>query len=492
MVKWLSNLFARGLTVSREAPLLTETPMSDLALYRELVAAKRARFNPRGITNIPPLHAALKPLQAHAVDFALRNGCAGIFYDTGLGKTLVELEWGRIIAHETGKPVLLLTPLAVAQQHEAEARKFGFFAKAVREPSEITAPIVITNYERLDHFDVSMFGGIICDESSILKNFSGAVSRELRRKFSATPFRLCASATPAPNDHTEIGQQAEFLGVMKREEMLTRWFIHDSADTGTWRLKGHATADFWSWVASWSRCAEKPSDLNYSDEGYKLPELRIIDHTVTADVSVEPGTDRDGQVSLFRVPQNSATSIHREKRLTIDARMDLTASIVASEPDEPWVIWVETDKEEDAITSRLKGSVAIRGSHKPHVKEERIVSFGKGEIKILVSKSRICGYGLNWQHCARTAFPSASFSYEQWYQAIRRFWRYGQQRPVHAHCIGADTERSIRAVQQRKEADHAQMKAEMKDAMRRAINAGLSIEEYHPRETAPLPAWLAA
>jgi hypothetical protein len=465
--------------------------MLDLASYRELVAQKRIRFTPRGLQHVPPLHPALTQLQGHGLTFALQSGCAGIFYDTGLGKTLVELDWGRIIAEATGKPVLLLTPLAVAAQHQREAERFGLSAQISRDGGAIY-PLTISNYEQMDKFDADKFGGVVLDESSILKNFTGSMSRELRRKFSSTPFRLCASATPAPNDHTEIGQQCEFLGVMRREEMLTRWFIHDSADTGTWRLKGHASQDFWSWVASWARCAERPSDLGFSDASYELPELKIIDHTIRADVSINAGADRAGQIALFRIPENSATSIHREKKLTLDARMDLLAEVIAAEPNERWVTWVETDQEESAVIARDKSAIPVRGSHKPSVKEERLAAFGRGEIRHLVTKTSIAGFGLNWQHCGRTAFPSASFSYEKFYQAIRRFWRYGRKEPVHAHCIGADTERAIRAVQQRKETDHAAMKSEMKDAMRRAINGGLGIEAYSNTEAAPLPAWIAA
>lgn len=462
-----------------------------LQSYRETVAAKRIRFSPRGLSESPPLHDALKPLQRHAVEFALRAGCAGIFYDTGLGKTLIELVWAHAIAAMTGKPVLILTPLAVAAQHAAEAERFGLFGKVERDGTA-TYPVTITNYERLDRFDLSRFGGIVADESSILKNFSGAMSRDLRRKAEAFPFRLAASATPAPNDHTEIGQQAEFLGVMKREEMMTRWFIHDSANTKNWRLKGHATADFWSWVASWSRMVEKPSDLGYSDDGYELPELRIIDHTVKADITTEASTDRDGQIALFRVPQNSATSIHREKRLTLDQRMDESARVVLAEPHERWVIWVETDQEADALKARIHNAVEVRGSHSIDQKEGRLAAFGRGEFDRLITKQSIAGYGLNWQHVGRQLFPSATFSYERFYQGVRRSWRYGRKDPVHVHCIGADTERAIRAVQQRKAADHAAMKAEMRAAMQRAVNGGLSIEDYQPQRTAPLPAWMAA
>lgn len=468
--------------------------MSDLGAYHDMIAAKRIRFAPRGLTEIPALRACLKPLQAAGVDFALRQGCAALFYDTGLGKTLAELEWSRIVAQVTGKPVPILAPLAVGPQHQAEAERFGYDAKVVRNPSEIgDCATPIFNYELLDRFEAGMFGGVSLDESSILKSFTGATSRALRNTFADTPFRLSASATPAPNDHTELGQQAEFLGVMRSSEMLSRFFINDTMKSGNYRLKKPAIRPFWDWVASWSRCAEKPSDLGFSDDGYDLPELRIVPHTVIADVSQEAGTERkSNQILLFRIPEMSATSIHREKRLTLDQRMDKTAEIVAAEPDQTWVTWVETDAEEQAVCARLPDAVAVRGSHRPQVKEERLTAFTRGEIHHLVTKPSIAGFGLNWQHVGRHAFPSASYSYEMFYQAIRRSWRFGRRDPVHAHCIGADTERAIQYTRARKAQDHVRMKAEMRAAMQRASQRHSAIEEYQPQREASLPGWIAA
>jgi hypothetical protein len=470
--------------------------VSALAEYRAAVAQKRLRFAPRGLAELPALSPAMKPHQRHGVEFALRAGTAALFYDTGLGKTLCALEWGRVVAEHTGKPVLMLAPLAVGAQHQAEAEKFGIEARAIREPHEVAGPIVITNYERLAKFEdligAQTFGGIILDESSILKSFTGVTTRALIETFARTPFRLACTATPAPNDHTELGTHAEFLGVMRRQEMLVRWFIHDSADTGTWRLKGHATDDFWSWVASWARAIERPSDLGFSDDGYALPRLDVRDHAVASDVSSGAGVERDGQSQLFRMPENSATSIHREKRLTLAARADVATRIIAAEPEEPFVVWCDTDAEEEAITSRVPEAVAVRGSMTPEVKERRIVAFGRGETRILVSKASICGYGLNWQHCARQIFVGLSFSYENYYQAIRRCWRFGQARPVVVHVIGADTERAIRAVVARKEGDHAAMKTAMKAAMARATVSHSPIDDYSAANAAPLPRWLTA
>lgn len=467
--------------------------MTDLSAYREAVAAKRARFKPRGLTAVPPLHPALTPLQAHGVTFALRAGCSALFYDTGLGKTLAALDWARCVTAVTGKPVLMLCPLACAAQHQREADNFGIIAKAVRDSAEVIGNgIFITNYERLALFNPSMFGGVILDESSILKSFTGATTRALIGAFAQTPFRLACTATPAPNDHTELGTHAEFLGVMRREEMLTRWFVHDSADTGTWRLKGHAAADFWSWVSSWARCAEKPSDLGFSDAGYELPELRIIDHLVESDMSIDAGEEKSGQMRLIRMPEVSATSMHREKRLTLDIRMDVAAQVVAAEPNEMWITWVETDREEDAIRARFSDAIAVRGSMTAAVKEDRLTAFTRGEIRHLVTKPKIAGFGLNWQHCGRQAFPSETFSYEQFYQAIRRSWRFGRRLPVHVHRIGTVGEVAIREAQNRKAVGHQSMKVEMRVAMRRAVGIADPIEAYNPTRTARAPAWLAA
>ena len=416
-----------------------------------------------------------------------------MFLDTGLGKTLSALEWGRVIVELTNRPVLMLAPLAVAQQHKREADRFGIDAQAVREPSEITSPrIYITNYERLTKFDASIFAGVILDESSILKSFNGKTTRLLIEAFRQTPFKLACTATPAPNDHAELGQHSEFLGAMSQTQMLTRWFLHDSADTGTWRMKGHAVTDFWNWVSSWARCVSRPSDLGFSDEGYDLAPLTVKHHTVIADRSEGAGAEKDGQARLFRIPDTSATAIHGEKRRTVEARADAIAAQVAAEPGEPWVVWCDTDYEADALTARISEGVEVRGSMTPDEKEARINAFSTGDARIIITKPSVAGFGLNWQHCARMAFVGLSFSYESYYQAIRRCWRFGQTRPVDVHIACADTEEAIWNVVSRKAGDHEAMKREMADAMKRAARIVAEQAPYAPTKPLQLPNWIAA
>lgn len=461
--------------------------------YLELIDAKRIAFIPRGMADLPALSPALKDHQRHAVEFALRAGCAALFLDTGLGKTLCALEWGRVVVEHTGRPVLMLAPLAVAAQHEREAVKFGIDAKSIREPDQIDgARIYITNYDRMSKFDPDQFSGVILDESSIIKSFSGQTTRALIAAFKHTPFRLCCTATPAPNDHAELGQHSEFLGVMSQSQMLTRWFIHDSADTGTWKMKGHAVKDFWNWVASWARCVSKPSDLGFSDDGYNLPALNMQRHIVEADRSIDTGAEKDGQARLFRMPDTSATSIHREKRMTTDARADVIAALVAKEPDEAWVIWCDTDYEADALASRIPGAVEVRGSMPPELKEANLTAFSTGQARVIITKPSIAGFGLNWQHAARMAFVGLSFSYESFYQAVRRCWRFGQARPVDVHVACADTEESIWQIVSRKAGDHNAMKTEMTAAMSRASRSVPEQAPYQPAKPLTLPKWIAA
>jgi hypothetical protein len=461
--------------------------------YHKLIAAKRLSFTPRGLDVVPSLNASMNPHQAHVTEFALRTGCAAMFLDTGLGKTFCALEWGRVVVEHSNKPVLMLAPLAVAAQHEREAIKFGVDAKSVREPDQITGPrVYITNYERLAKFDLTQFAGVVLDESSILKSFNGKTTRALIDSFANTPFRLACTATPAPNDHAELGQHSQFLGAMSQSQMLTRWFLHDSADTGTWRMKGHAVQDFWNWVASWARCVSKPSDLGFSDDGFVLPPLNLERHKVSADRSIDTGHEKDGQARLFRMPDTSATAIHGEKRKTIDARADLIAEVVAREPGEPWVIWCDTDYEADALTARIPEAVEVRGSMTPEQKEERLTAFSTGAVRIIITKPSVAGFGLNWQHCARVAFVGLSFSYESFYQAVRRCWRFGQSRPVNVHIACADTEESIWNVVSRKAGDHEGMKREMTAAMARVARIVPEQALYAPTVPLKLPKWIAA
>ena len=464
----------------------------DLTRYHGLIAQKRVAFRPRGLNKVPALCSAMKPHQNAVTEFALSQGAAALFLDTGLGKTLCALDWGRVIVEHTNRPVLMLAPLAVSGQHQREADKFSVDARAIREPEEVgSARVYITNYERLHKFNADDFSGVILDESSIVKAMMGKTSRALIETFSRTPYRLACTATPAPNDHVELGQHSEFLGVMAQNMMLNRWFLHDSADTGTWRMKGHAVLDFWNWVASWARCVSKPSDLGFSDDGYVLPPLNLQRHVVKADRSTDTGAEKDGQARLFRIPDTSATSIHKEKRQTTDARADLIAEKVMAEPDEAWVIWCDTDYEADALALRIPGAVEVRGSMTADEKEARLNAFSAGQARVIITKPSVAGYGLNWQHCARMGFVGLSFSYESFYQAIRRCWRFGQTRPVDVHVACADTEEAIWNVVSRKAGDHDAMKAQMTQAMKRAANV-VHTTTYTPAKPIQLPTWIAA
>lgn len=459
--------------------------------YRDLIAASREEAAPAGLTAVPALHPALKPHQAHCVDFALRQGRAALFLDTGLGKTLASLDWARIVSEKTGLPVLMLAPLGVVQQHAREAARFGIDARVARQQGDIGPGINIANYDRLHLFDAAAFGGVVLDESSIIKSFTGTMTRRLMAFASGMRFRLACTATPAPNDHMELGQHAQFLGVMSSSEMLTRWFIADQRNMGRYRLKRAAINSFWSWVASWARCISTPSDLGFADDGYVLPALTRHKHVVVTDWSEDAGED-DGQFRLLRLPDNSATAIHREKRRSADARAAVMARLVAAEPAEPWIVWCDTDYEADALRAVMPAASEVRGCHKAEAKEEALLAFADGEIRTLITKPGIAGYGLNWQHCARVGFAGLSFSYEAYYQAVRRCWRFGQQRPVDVHVACADTEEAIWQSIQRKSGDHSQMKDAMRAAMRSAAEVRSTRHDYPFGRPIVLPSFMEA
>jgi superfamily II DNA or RNA helicase len=456
--------------------------------YEDFLRSKARRAKHRGLMD---REVDLSPLmfgyQADTTRFLLQAGSGAAFLDTGMGKSFIELEWGRVVREHTNKPVLMLAPLAVGPQHVREAERFGIDdVRTVRTQDDVKPGINVANYERLHLFDPSEFGGIVLDESSIIKNYTGKTTRALMAFADAMPFRLCATATPAPNDHMELGQHSQFLGVMDSSEMLARWFIADQSEMGRYRLKRHGIKPFWSWVASWARCLTKPSDLGYSDDGFQLPSLNIIRHSVDVDISAHA----DGE--LFRRVDASATAIHKEKRLTSADRAERVAEIVAGQPSEPCVVWVETDYDADAVMARLPGAIEVRGSMTIEQKESRLNDFSTGNIRVLVTKPRVAGFGLNWQHCAHTVFAGLSFSYEQFYQATRRFWRYGQQRTVDCHVVMAETEDMIWRNIQRKANDHEAMKLEMADAMRRETNSREVKQTYSATKTARIPSWLAA
>lgn len=460
--------------------------MSDA--YADFLASKAVTARPCGLVEVPKLHDALFPHQRVATEFALRVGRSALFLDTGLGKTLAQLEWARVVHEHTGGDVLILAPLAVAAQTAREGAKFGIEVTHAKDQECTWKGINITNYDRVDKFDPAQFAGIVLDESSILKSFNGKTRNALTERFAATPWRLCCTATPAPNDHMELGNHAEFLGAMHANEMLSRWFVNDTSTASqSWRLKGHAKAAFWDWVSSWACCVSRPSDLGFSDDGFALPEMRLHKHVIEADIS------QDTRGMLFRMPSLSATAMHREKKLTMPDRADLIAGLVAREAQEPWIIWCDTNAEADALMARIPDAIEVRGSEDADGKERKLLDFTFGRSRVLVTKPSIAGHGMNWQHCARMAFVGLSFSYERFYQAVRRCWRFGQSRPVDVHVAMANTEHAIWDVIARKSGDHDAMKVEMLAATkRRVITTNQTKIPYVATHSGRLPAWIAA
>jgi len=405
------------------------------------------------------INAPLFEWQKQVVEWAIKKGRAALFEECGLGKTLQQLEWAHQVSIYTEKPVLVLTPLAVAKQTESEATKFGYTAKVVSESSEITRPgIYITNYDKLDHFDDVVFGGVVLDESSILKNFTGKTRRRLTDRFADTRFRLCCTATPSPNDYTEFGQHADFLGVCSPMQMLATYFVNDTFNTGDWRLKKHAETTFWEWVSSWAACISKPSDIGFSDDGYDLPKLNL--ETIIVDVDEVEGAS-EGE--MFRISTLSATTMHKELRMTAQQRVDEVANLV-NNSDESWIVWCNTNLESDMLKKAIPDAIEVKGSDTAKYKENAANGFVSGEHRVLISKSGIFGYGMNWQHCRNVAFVGLSYSFEDFYQALRRSYRFGQKREVNAYIVHATTEGAIMKTIKRKISQHEEMQSQMKIA----------------------------
>jgi len=321
----------------------------------------------------------------------------------------------------------------------------------------VTGPgVYVTNYAKLDHFDLSAFGGLVLDESSILKSHDGKTRQRLIDLSQSIPFRMAATATPAPNDFMELGNHAEFLGVMRYSEMLAMFFVHDGGETQKWRLKGHAQSEFWKWMASWSVMLRKPSDLGYPDDGYDLPPLMTQQHQVA--VEYRPDIDAG---TLFPIEARTMQERIGARRSSMADRVAMAAQIVATKPDRPWVLWCQLNDESEALVAAIPGAVEIRGSFDEDEKERRLVNFSEGRIRVLISKPSLSGFGMNWQHCSDTVFVGLNDSFEQVYQAIRRFWRFGQSRPVTAHFIASELEGAVVANLRRKEADAEHMAAQM-------------------------------
>lgn len=457
--------------------------------YEDFLKKKAVSDPMTGLVDVPELPECLFPHQRDIVTWALRRGRSALFAGTGLGKSLMELAWADAIHRIKGGMIILIAPLAVSNQMLREAYKFGIPARIVSCQDECSDGINITNYQKLDHFDISKFIGIILDESSILKNQNGHYRTKLIDAAKDVPFRLAATATPAPNDFMELGNHAEFLGVMKYTDMLSTFFTHDGSETQKWRLKGHAENDFWKWMASWAIMLRKPSDLGYSNDGYDLPPLNYHMHTVAADY------DNNAMNTLFPLQASSLSERLAARRGTVDDRCQHAASITP--PDGQFVWWCSLNSEAELLAKLIPGSVNLHGGMSDDKKESVIADFLDGKIRVLISKTSICGFGLNFQCCAATGFVGLTDSWEAFYQAVRRFWRFGQDSEVNCHIIASELEGATVANIKRKEADADRMAASMvlhmADLSSLAVRGSIrDTPNYNPTQTVQLPGFIHA
>lgn len=422
----------------------------------------------------------LFPFQVALTEWAIRKGRAAIFADCGLGKTPMQLTWAENVARKTDRRVLILTPLAVAFQTVNEGAKFGIEVTHRRDGLKAGDQIVVTNYERLHHFNPEDFSGVICDESSILKNFDGETRKAITDFMRKRPYRLLCTATAAPNDYVELGTSAESLGIMERKHMLAQFFTHDGGDTSTWRIKGHAREHlFWRWVCSWARACRNPSDLGFDNGAFALPGLSVRDHVVSA---LKP---LDGY--LFDLPAVGLDEQRSDLRRTIDERCGMAADLCNSH-DNSAVCWTNLNAEADAITKATRGAVNVQGSDSDEEKEEAFSAFAKGQIRVMVSKPSIAGFGLNWQHCSHmTFFPS--HSYEQYYQCVRRCWRFGQKNPVTVDMVTTDGQQNVLRNMERKAEAAAKMFEQLVALMREELHI-TKTTGYTKKEE--VPSWLSA
>lgn len=453
--------------------------------YAEFLARKAQLASSGGFQPVD-LPGHLFDFQRNIVEWSVRHGRAAIFADCGMGKTPMSLAWAEQVNRKTGRPVLFLTPLAVGYQVVTEARKFDHEA-ALSRTGKVTAPITVSNYEQLPKFEPDDFAGIVCDESSILKSFDGT-TRALVTEFARRlPYRLLGTATAAPNDWIELGTSSEALGGLGYMDMLTRFFTNKqrstssrgrgmSGDAVQWRLKGHAEEPFWQWVSTWARAIRKPSDFGYDDGAFTLPPLDVREHIVHA--------SRPADGSLFDVPAYGLREEREETRRTLAERCEAAAKVLADA--ESGVAWCHLNDESALLASLIPGAVEITGSDSPDEKESKLRGFSEGQIPFIVTKPTIGAWGLNWQHSHRmTYFPS--HSYEQWYQAVRRMWRFGQRRPVVVDVITTEGGRNVLG--------NLQRKADQADAMFTALvehmNHARDVDRVTYDNPVEVPAWLS-
>jgi DNA modification methylase len=418
--------------------------------YKDFLKSKQKTHIQSGF-EIETLNSNLFDFQSFIVKRSLKAGKYAIFADCGLGKTLMQLEWAYQVSKHTNKPVLILAPLAVKGQTFNEAIKFGID----------TTLIDIMNYEQLDNIDCAKYSGVVLDESSILKNFEGETKKQIIDSFKNTPYKLACTATPSPNDPMELGNHSEFLDIMGRNEMLAMYFVHDGGETAKWRLKGHAIKRFYQFIGSWAVMLNKPQDIGFAIDGYNLPQLNLYEREIK--------TPKRNNGSLFNDAIISATNFNQELRLTKIERMDEVAGIV-NNSDENFIIWIKQNEEGELLKSLIPDAIEVKGSDSPEYKEKMLLGFAKNEFRVLITKTKIAQFGLNYQNCRNQIFASLDFSFEGLYQAIRRSYRFGQKNQVNIYLITTDTMKNVKQSIDNKQKQFEIMQKEMADAMNANIN----------------------
>lgn len=454
--------------------------ITQIQQYHQFLNQKKLAIKESGFTvEEKDLNPILFPFQKYCVLSALKKGRYALFEDCGLGKTIQQLEWARHIVNYTNKPVLIIAPLAVVGQTINEGEKFGY--EVTELEGRPTRGIYITNYDNIKNVVAKDYSGVVLDESSILKNFDGETKKLIIDLFSDTPYKLACTATPSPNDVMELCNHAEFLNVMNRNEMLAMYFIHDGGNTSSWRLKGHCEQMFWDFVSEWAVMLCKPSDIGFSDDGYVLPAMNLIETHIE--------TEKRDNGKLFNDTSVNATDYNKELRATINERLNKVAEIVNAS-NENWIIWIKQDEEGNILRSLISDAVEVRGSENPQSKREKLIGFAKNKYRVLITKLKIAQFGLNYQNCHNQIYASLDFSFESTYQGIRRSWRFGQEHEVNVYLICTDTMANVRETIVKKQEQFENMQKSMTAATNRNIGTKKKVKSIKAGTAMRLPSFI--
>ncbi len=456
--------------------------------YEDFLKSKRFYIEPMGFEPYQ-LNPLLFQWQKEVVTLAIKKGRFCLFTDTGTGKSAMQLEFADQVNRYTNKPVLILAPLAVTTQTKEEGIKFGYKVNICRTQNDVKTGINITNYDMLEHFSADAFSGIVLDESGILKHFTSKTRKLIIDTFAKTPYKLACSATPAPNDYMELGNHAEFMGVMTRTEMLSTFFYHDGGETSKWVLKGHAEDKFWEWISNWAIVIRKPSDIGYGNDGYDLPPLNIEEIIVNSEIG-----ELDGQLMLVPLMASTLSERRQARRDSLFDRCKMAVDLIKKDPGEQWLLWCDLNKESEILTD-LSFGTEVKGADDREYKAEKLIGFTHKDFQIMVSKPSIAGFGMNWQQCHNMVFVGLSDSYEMMYQAVRRCWRFGQLKPVNVYIITSESEGAVRENIKRKENQAQEMFEMMSKHSRASIEKEVKktyreTDEYNPQKVMVLPKWL--